>query len=89
MAKYQPYAAPYARLTAHRAELAGNMLDDPALRAKLAETIGAERCAKGLHWPETDADTGNEVCRRCNKVTDDYSDVFHPDVLAQEETDGP
>lgn len=75
MARYRPYAAAYAALTRQRNEAAGNLLDNPALRARLAETIGAERCGKGLHKPETDADTGNEVCSRCQTVTDDYPDV--------------
>lgn len=32
-------------------------------------------CGSGQHRPETDAETGNEVCRVCGFVVDDYADV--------------
>lgn len=32
-------------------------------------------CAAGQHQQETDSDTGDEVCRLCGTVIDDYPDV--------------
>jgi hypothetical protein len=54
---------------------AGMALDDPAVRVRAAGSVIAARCAVGEHRQETDAETGNEVCRWCKKVLDDYEGV--------------
>lgn len=37
---------------------------------RLAEAKAAERCARGEHRAETDAETGDEVCRWCKAVVE-------------------
>lgn len=53
----------------------GADLEDLAVRIRVAECIAAARCAAGEHRQETDAETGNEVCRWCGAVLDDYADT--------------
>jgi hypothetical protein len=47
---------------------------EPVLRVA-AERIVSAACAAGRHRQETDSETGNEVCRVCGVVVDDYADV--------------
>ena len=49
-------------------------LDDLAVRLHVAQAIVAMDCDAGRHRPET-AETGDEVCKFCGTVTDDYADV--------------
>lgn len=53
-------------------EMAG---DEAAVRAVAARILVNQDCAAGKHRAETDDQTGNEVCRFCKTVTDDYSDT--------------
>lgn len=46
-----------------------------ALRRQMARILVENDCAEGRHRPETDTETGDEVCRYCKTVIDDYSDV--------------
>lgn len=75
MARYRPYAAAYAALAQRQRAEATPALDDPAVRARVAEGVTAGRCDAGVHRQETDAETGNEVCRWCGAVLDDYADT--------------
>jgi hypothetical protein len=45
------------------------------ISADTVRALIAARCANGEHQSETDDETGDEVCRFCGTVTDDYSDV--------------
>lgn len=72
---YRPYAAAYAALARRQRAAAVAALEDPAVRAYLADRVAAGRCAAGEHRPETDDVTGNEVCRYCRAVLDDYGDT--------------
>lgn len=40
-----------------------------------AERSQAAACESGQPQQETDSETGNEVCRSCGAVVDDYADV--------------
>jgi hypothetical protein len=75
MARYRPYAAAYAALARRAAAEAGPALADPTIRARVAEGVAAARCAVGEHRQETDDETGNEVCRYCRVILDDYGDT--------------
>jgi hypothetical protein len=43
---------------------------DHALRARMAETLAAANCGDSRHRTETDARTGDEVCRFCGTVVE-------------------
>jgi len=47
---------------------------DRLLGTAAARTATAN-CAAGRHRQETDETTGNEVCRDCAAIVDDYADV--------------
>ncbi len=59
MVNQRPFAEAHAALTGQQGPGAGNILDDPRLRARLAEAI-AHQPRPGLHWPEPDI-TGGDV----------------------------
>jgi hypothetical protein len=90
---FRPYAAAYAALTRRQQAAAVADLDDPSIRARLAERVAAGRCAAGEHRQETDDVTGDEICRYCRIVIDDYSDsiTWRPAVMVMKngtEADG-
>lgn len=44
--------------------------DFTSAEIRLAESIVAGRCGRGEHRTETDAETGDEVCRWCGTVVE-------------------
>lgn len=54
---------------------AGRTPADDALCQQMARILVEQDCTEGWHRPETDAETGDEVCRFCKTVVDDYSDL--------------
>lgn len=63
--------------TGARRRLRDQTNDPPDLLARLAESIKAvalARCARGDHRTETDAETGDEVCRHCGTNTTEATD---------------
>lgn len=74
MPRYRPWAAAYTELARQERAAAGPV----TIPASVVQAMIVARCADGVHSQETDEATGNEVCRFCLAVLDDYPDVVMP-----------
>jgi hypothetical protein len=72
VSRYRPYAAAFAALHRRRLAQAGPVM----IPGHIVQAMIAARCADGEHQAETDEETGDEVCRFCGIVVDDYTDVL-------------